>query len=491
MWIRALRLFSTSVAPKNIRLETINPNVIKAEYAVRGDVVIKSMEMDNDLKKGVKYPFKEIISCNIGNPHSLGQLPLSWVRQVLSLLVNPQLLNIAAISEAYPADVIERARYLLSRTTGGIGAYTQSQGLSVVRESIAHFIEQRDGIGPADPNNIFLTNGASSAVDYLFRIAITSQKDGILVPIPQYPLYDALITLYGGTAVGYYMNSAKGHWELSIEEMEAALEASKQRGIKTRCLVVINPGNPTGQVLDSRNMRQVINFCLQNRLMLVADEVYQDNIYSEGAEFLSFRKVSQIVNAGIEIASLHSLSKGYHGECGLRGGYMELHNFDGHVKDQIMKLASISLCSNSIAQCAVELMVNPPKLGDPSFEVYELEKAAILGSLKRKASLVHQILNEMTNVKCNYVEGSMYAFPEVTFFSKAKREANKLNMPVDKFYVLKVLEETGIVLVPGSGFGQRPNTYHFRITTLAPEDKMVDLLSRLKEFNNNFHKKYS
>ncbi|CAG9321005.1 unnamed protein product [Blepharisma stoltei] len=491
MWRRILRQFSTKVKPKNLRLESISPKVIRAEYAVRGDVVLKSMEMEAKLKDGVKYPFTEIIPCNIGNPQSLGQNPLTFVREVLSLIVNPKLLTLPGISQIYASDVIERAQILLNGTTGGVGAYTMSQGLPVVRNSIAKFIEKRDEMGEVDPNNIYLTSGASGAVEFLFKIIISSEKDGVLVPIPQYPLYNALIALQGGSDVGYYINSSKGHWEVSIKEMEKALEASKLKGIRTRCLVVINPGNPTGQVLRKENMRQVIEFCDEHDLMLIADEVYQHNIYTDSTQFHSFKKVSQEMNSPIEIASLNSISKGYHGECGLRGGYMELHNFETQVKDQILKLASISLCSNSVAQCAMELMVNPPQPGSPSYDTYTAEKNAIMGALKRKSQLIHKLLNEMVNVQCNFVEGAMYAFPEVKFSAKAIREAKKKNMPVDKFYVFRALEETGIVLVPGSGFGQRPDTYHFRITTLVQEDKLIDLLNRFKAFNDNFHNLYS
>jgi aspartate/methionine/tyrosine aminotransferase len=116
----------------------------------------------------------------------------------------------------YPADVISRAKlYLASQP---MGAYSNSQGVPVVREEVAKFIEARDGF-PADPAEIFLTNGASEGVRYammaLLRSRLSGFNDGILVPIPQYPLYSALTTLLKGNLVPYYLQEETG-WGLQV-----------------------------------------------------------------------------------------------------------------------------------------------------------------------------------------------------------------------------------------------------------------------------------
>jgi alanine transaminase len=97
---------------------------------------------------------------------------------------------------------------------------------------------------------------------------------------------------------------------------------------------------------------------------------------------------------------------------------------------------------------------------------FETEYAALFNSLKYRAKLVSKFLNEMINIKCNEVEGAMYAFPSIKFSKKAIEAATAQGKPVDLLYCLEVLKNTGIALVPGSGFRQYPNTYHFRITTL-------------------------
>lgn len=475
---------------KVLTLSSLSESIKNADYAVRGEVVLKAMEMEKKMSQGEKYPFKELTYCNIGNPQYLGQNPLTWVRQGLSLVINPDLFKIPGITSVYPEDIMSRAKYLISRIKGGVGAYSESQGLLVARESVAKYIEERDKIGASDPSNIFMTNGASPSVEMILSCCISSPQHGVMIPIPQYPLYNALVTLKSGKAVGYYMDSAHKYWELSIPEMQKALDTSRNNGITTKALVVINPGNPTGQVLSKGNMQKIVEFCEKNQLVLLADEVYQDNIYSSEKKFHSFRQVIAEMKTETELFSFHTLSKGFAGECGIRGGYMELLNIDHEVKAQILKLSSIMLCSSTIGQLGMELVLNPPTENQPSFQLFMKEKNEILGAMKRKSQVIFKMFNEMENISCNHVEGAMYALPCVKFSKKAIAEAKRLGMEVDKLYVMKALEQTGIVLVPGSGFGQKPESYHFRITVLSPEASLHELLNSFKKFNSDFHKFY-
>lgn len=163
---------------------------------------------------------------------------------------------------------------------------------------------------------------------------IIDKDDAILIPIPQYPLYSAAISLYGGTAAPYYMNEESG-WQLDFAELERSIEDARKKGKKCKALVVINPGNPTGSILNEETIKKVLEFSVKNKVVVIADEVYRENIYKEGARFVSFRRVletmSQEIRDNCELASLHSVSKGLLGECGMRGGYLYLHNFNPEV----------------------------------------------------------------------------------------------------------------------------------------------------------------
>ncbi len=145
---------------------------------------------------------------------------------------------------------------------------------------------------------------------------------------------------------------------------------------------MINPGNPTGQVFSREDLQEIIRFCRDERLVLLADEVYQDNIYyPEKAPFLSVKRVLMELgpeySEQVELVSFHSTSKGLIGECGHRGGYFECHNLDRQVQTQLFKVASVSLCSNIMGQVMVSLMVNPPQPGDESFPLYQQERTEL------------------------------------------------------------------------------------------------------------------
>jgi alanine transaminase len=142
------------------------------------------MEHEKRLKAGEKMPFKKVIYCNIGNPQSLEQKPITFHRQVLSLVDYPELLSNKAALSAYPDDAVARAKAYLAAIPGGTGAYSESQGVAVVRQEVANFIGERDGFA-ASASNVFLTDGASPAVQMLIRSLIRNEKDTIMIPIPQ------------------------------------------------------------------------------------------------------------------------------------------------------------------------------------------------------------------------------------------------------------------------------------------------------------------
>ena len=164
--------------------------------------------------------------------------------------------------------------------------------------------------------------------------------------------------------VKYFLDEEKV-WSVDINDIQKRIENATNTGLEMRAIVVINPGNPTGNVLKRNDIEAIINLSYENGLVILADEVYQNNIYNpEQAPFISFRKVlhemGEPFSNNVELISLHSVSKGLQGECGLRGGYMEHVNLDQYAKDMLYKLKSIEICSNSVGQVAAELMVNPP-----------------------------------------------------------------------------------------------------------------------------------
>uniref|UniRef100_A0A4W4GNG6 alanine transaminase n=1 Tax=Electrophorus electricus TaxID=8005 RepID=A0A4W4GNG6_ELEEL len=478
---------------KVLTIDTMNANIKKVEYAVRGPIVQRAVQIEKELKEGVKKPFNEVIKANIGDAHAMGQRPVTFFRQVLALCSYPELLD----DDKFPEDTKYRAQRILKACGGSsIGAYTASQGIECVRQDVSRYIERRDGGVPCDPDNIYLTTGASDGIVTMLKLLTAGEgrtRTGVMIPIPQYPLYSAAIAELGAVQLNYYLDEDKC-WGLDISELQRSLQAASKH-CNPRVLCIINPGNPTGQVQSRERIEDVIRFAAKERLFLMADEVYQDNVYAEGCKFYSFKKVlyemgPEYFNT-VELASFHSTSKCYMGECGMRGGYMEVINMDSEVKAQLTKLVSVRLCPPVPGQALMALVTNSPQPGEPSHAQFLKERTATLGDLAQKAKLTEEILNTVPGIRCNPVQGAMYSFPQITLPERAIREAKEKGQAPDMFYCMKLLEETGICLVPGSGFGQKEGTYHFRMTILPPADKLKILLSKVKEFHQRFTKCYS
>ena len=116
-------------------------------------------------------------------------------------MLNPELISMKGINY----DAAKRAEFYLSKIISA-GSYTHSLGIPLVRTSIANFLTKDDEIPQPDINHIYTTEGASQGVHLLLNSLITCEDDSIMIPIPQYPLYSAAITLYGGHASPYYLN---------------------------------------------------------------------------------------------------------------------------------------------------------------------------------------------------------------------------------------------------------------------------------------------
>ena len=280
----------TTNQPKPFSVSSFNPNVLNLEYAVRGPILNRALDISNELKHDNSWPFNEIIFLNIGNPQNLGQKPITFCRQLLSLCCYPDLIEDIDVKQIFPNDVIERARIFLN-SIASFGGYSHSLGFELVRKEVANFIKSRDNC-EVDFNNIFLSDGASKIISVIISCLAKNEGNvnaGILIPIPQYPLYSATLTYYGIKSIPYYLDQ-NSEWGLDIQDISMILEKCKGTCIP-RAIVVINPGNPTGQCLKFNEQVELLKFCHVNDILLLADEVYQDNIYSDKCNWLSFRKV--------------------------------------------------------------------------------------------------------------------------------------------------------------------------------------------------------
>ncbi|RCV11792.1 hypothetical protein SETIT_2G214800v2 [Setaria italica] len=471
----------------SITAETINPKVKIFNYEPCGEIVRHAERLQLEMDENPdSLPFPEIIHCNLGNPQVLGQRPVTFFREVLSPCDNPALLDKDEARSLFSPCLIRRARSIINSNPGKeTGGYTniginesicinhnlKDQQATLVllgvvqlipgdlRQAVADGISARDGY-PSKPDDIFLTDGASAAVNMMMQILIRSHEDGILCPLPEYPLYSASIILHGGTMVPCNLTEDRG-WGLEIFEVK-------------RCL----------EVLSITNQEEIVEFCRKEGLVILADEgstVYQENVYVENKN--SFKKGAR--SLGYDEKDL-SILAGFYGESGRRGGYMEITGFEDEVKGEIYKVASVTICPNIAGQILTSLVIDPPKLGDDSFESFEAEKEKIHSSFLKRAKTLEKAFSSLEGVSCNKIEGALYIFPRLHLPSLAIKAAEGEGVSPDVFYTHRLLDATGIAVVPGSGFHQVSGTIHIRCAILPDEDKIAAMIPRLKAFHESF-----
>ncbi|KAK4225656.1 putative alanine transaminase [Podospora fimiseda] len=489
-----------------LTMQTINPAILRADYAVRGTLAALAERLQRELvDKTHQHPFDRVVSVNLGNPQGCGQKPLTFFRQVMALIQYPELLTVnpnQLADHLIPEDARQRAQTLLTEI-GSVGAYTSNFGVLHIRKSVANFISKRDGFA-SSPDDIFLTCGAFEGM--LISMTLLSgshllnppEKTGVLLPVPFYPVYRALLITLDLEPIPYALDETH-HWCMPSQQAIATIISStRARGVRPRCIVIINPSNPTGAVHKKSELEAVLDLAAKENLMVLADEVYQSNIFPSH-QFLSCKKVLRQLqksdNDGLyqnlQLISLHSTSKGMIGESGQRGGYFEAVGFPDDIKLQIQKLVTYTLQPATGGQILVGLMVCPPQPGDFSFDQFQRDYNAIYDGLKTKAEDLFEAFSRMPGVECQPVQGAIYHFPRVDLSAVALREAKEVGDAPDVWYCKKLLEKTGVCVVPGSGFGMTDGSEDgriwFRITFLG---EGRDWIERMEVFQRGFSNDY-
>ncbi|XP_077349576.1 alanine aminotransferase 2-like isoform X2 [Lithobates pipiens] len=481
-----------STVKRLLNLETMNQAVLDVKVPILGSVSARAVEMQKEMNQGIIKPFGNVTKCHFGDQQAMGQKPRTFLRQVAALCTYPDMLD----TDHFAEDAKHRAREILKNLdNGSVGSYNPDFIDWVMPPKIAKFIEQRDGGVPSHPKDIIVTGGISKAILNVLALLVNEEeplKMGIVVPMPHYPLYSDAIALFGATKVEYVLDEERG-WAVNVDRIRESLRTARKH-CDPKVLFVINPGNPTGHVLSRDNIEEIIRLAAKENLLLFADEVYQENVFAPGSVFHSLKKVlfemGPEYSEQVQLVSIYSISKGISGECGLRCGYIEFVNVDQAVFRHLDILKSFDVPS-IIAVLALEVLVDPPQPGDPSYETFQAETQNSLSSQLEKARLAEEILNRAPGISCSPIQGALYAFPRIQVPERAVRLAQERGQAPDVHFCHLLLEETGIVLVDGTSFGQEKGTYHFRISLLHPLEELKSILEKIVEFHKKFLHEYS
>ncbi|XP_078542683.1 alanine aminotransferase 2-like [Lissotriton helveticus] len=456
------------------------------------DILKQAAVIKQELALGVEKPFQELIPCYSEDHHTVGQKPITFIRQVAAVCAYPELLN----SVNLPEDVKQRARSLLEELDGGtIGGYNIGYAMRSLPNKVAKYIERRDGGVPASPNNVIISWGSTRAILSLMSFIVTEEdprRTGVMICVPLHPVYTDAIVQCGAVKVECPLDEENG-WALDVREIRRSLYKARTH-CTPKVLCIANPGNPTGHVQSRKCIEEVIQLAADENLLLFVDEMNQDAVFAPGFQFRSFKKVlfemGPPYSEEVQLISFHSISNTVFGEGGLRGAYFEFINIDEEVMECIY--ANVFFWHPpALGMIVLDLMLHPPMPGDPSHYTFVSEKKAVLHKLAMQARLAEEILNIGSGIYCKAIQGAMHAFPRIEIPDNAVKMAQTQGLEPDVFFCRQLLDKTGIIVAPGSDFGQAEGTHHIRITLFEPLEKLKTVLTSIKDFHKTFLQEYS
>ena len=387
----------------------VSNRISNVEYAIR-DITLHAKQYE---KAG-----KKIIYLNIGDP----------------------------VKYDFPTpDHIKQA--LIDAVNSNFNYYADSEGILELRQAIVKK-ESQKGLS-ISVEDVLVTNGISEGLD-MVTASIVEPNSEILMPGPYYPPYASYVKFYGGKPIEFKITE---DGTPDLDDIKSKITP------KTRALCVINPNNPTGEVFDSKSLKQLIDVANEHDIYIICDEIYDRLVFDK--EFTGIGKVAK----DAPVILLNGFSKVYL-MTGWRCGYICM-NSDcqklENIRNNIPKLARVRIATNlPVQKAAVAALEGPQEY-----------IAQTVTKLKKRRDLVVKRLNEIDGISCKLPNGAFYTFPKI--LHNGWKE--------DKDFVLDLLDKTGILTVHGSGFGESGKG-HFRIVYLPDEQVLEQAMDKLTDFVN-------
>ncbi|WP_448903169.1 aminotransferase class I/II-fold pyridoxal phosphate-dependent enzyme [Eubacterium sp.] len=389
-------------------------------YDIRGPIMDEAQRMS---EQGI-----DILKLNIGNPAPFGFKAPKEIEEAIG--------NNAANTEGY----------------------SDSKGLVSAREAILKYCQSKN-MPNVSIDDIYTGNGVSELITMSMN-GLLNYGDEVLVPMPDYPLWTASVTLAGGKAVHYRCDD-KQNWYPDIKDMESKITP------KTKAIVVINPNNPTGALYPTEILEQIVDLARKHELILFADEIY-DRLVMDGKEHVALSSLAP----DLLTVSFNGLSKS-HLIAGYRCGWMALCGEKKYAKgyiEGIKLLSAMRLCSNVPAQSlipvALDNLESTKELLVPGGRIYE------------QREVIYNALNE--------IDGLSVVKPTAAFYMFPKLDIKKFGIKDDEKFVLDFLKEKHILFTHGGGFHwDQPD--HFRVVFLPEVSVLSTAADRLNDFLSTYH----
>jgi len=333
----------------------------------------------------------------------------------------------------------------------GLNYYSASEGVKELREAVA---EKENSVNGAhiDPRNVVITQGISEAISFLMG-AIINPGDEVLLPGPSYSPYMTFAKFFDGKPVTYRTIEDRG-WAPDLTDLENKLTE------RTRLIVVINPSNPTGSLYSRNDLSRILEIAASHNIPVAADEIY-DRIVYDGT-FTSLASLAKET----PVFGLNGFSKKYL-MTGWRLGYLYLQDPGTEMKDvwdAVQRISRIRLCANTPTQYAgIEALRGP-----------QGHIAEMVSKLRRRRDLSWKRANDIPGLSATKPAGAFYLFPKIKAIGERWKN--------DYDFVTQLLEETGVLLVHGSGFDPVYGKDHFRAVFLPDESMLAEAFDAIESF---------
>lgn len=346
-----------------------------------------------------------------------------------------------------PSHIKEAAKKALDE---GFTGYTEAAGIPELRRAIADYLNETYGAGVTE-RNIIVTTGAKTAI-LLAVGAVVGSGSEIVIPEPTYYAYSQAAKIFNGKPVYVPMEwSMDRGFKVNIEKIVEKITPN------TSAIVINNPNNPTGTVYDKKDIESLMEIARERNIVIISDEVYEKFVY--GGKFVSISTFDDWLENGILI---NSFSKTF-SMTGWRLGYVVAH------ENLIERLVSLAVNTYSCAPSFVQKAGIAALKGDWT-PVYKM-----IDEFKERRDLLYNLLKDIPGFEPNLPEGAFYMFPRV------EKILEKLSLTEEQFSE-KLLEEAGVVVVPGTAFPDRAGKGFVRFSYATSKERIIEGVKRIKEF---------
>jgi alanine-synthesizing transaminase len=330
--------------------------------------------------------------------------------------------------------------------------YAPSSGIPEAIEAVRKDAEERKGI--KNIQDICITTGAAEAIEICLS-ALLNKGENFLMPTPGYPLYNAIQAKLELTANPYYLDESNG-WLPDVEDIKSKIND------KTRAIVLINPNNPTGAVYTRELLEQIVHIARENNLMIFSDEIY-DKLIFDDAKMVSIASI----DPDLPCITFSGMSKNYMAP-GFRLGWGIISG-KSDIMGNYVEAVNKMLRSRVSANHPLQYCIKPALEGDQSNITASVKK------LVSRRNLLLDKISKIDGIDLVSPQGAFYAFPSI-------------DVDNDYHFCEELLKATGVVVVPGQGFGQKPGSSHFRIVICPDEETIDSAMDLIADFYTQYKK---